>query len=95
MDTVFWICVEILKVGSSILGISYQALSAWIFVIIHPSTTLYLWYLHKKEKRKEYNMRFLKIIIDLLSIVICNIWIGNFLYPELWVLCFYGFIDSR
>jgi hypothetical protein len=60
MDTVFRICVEILKVVSSVLGISYQALNVWIFVIIHPSITLYLWYLYKKEKKKQMQFEVLK-----------------------------------
>jgi hypothetical protein len=51
MDTVFWICVEILKVSANFLGISYQALNVWIFVIAHPLITLYLFCLYIKYKK--------------------------------------------
>lgn len=44
MDTIFWICVEILKVAANALGISYQALNVWLFVIIHPLITLLLYF---------------------------------------------------
>lgn len=59
-DTIFWICVEILKSGSSILGISYQALNVWIFVIIYLTITLHLWYLYKKGKKKQMQFEMLK-----------------------------------
>jgi len=51
MDTIFWICVEILRISAKFLGISYQALNVWLFVVINPLITFYLYYLYRKYKR--------------------------------------------
>ena len=36
----FWACVLLLQWGALKLGISYEALNIWIFVVIHPLITL-------------------------------------------------------
>jgi len=52
MDTIFWICVEIMRELSDLLGISYQAFNVWLFVIVHPIITLYFVYQYLRYKRK-------------------------------------------
>jgi hypothetical protein len=42
MDKIFWICVEIMHRMSDALGITYQQLNVWLFVIIHPALTVIL-----------------------------------------------------
>ena len=32
MDTIFWACVETLRIAANHLGITYQELNVWIFV---------------------------------------------------------------
>jgi len=51
MDTIFWICVEIMKVGASILGITYQQLNVILFVFLHPAITLFFIYRYRKYKK--------------------------------------------
>lgn len=51
MNTVFDICVEIMKVMSAFLGITYEQLNVWLFVILHPLVTLILWFQYRKYKR--------------------------------------------
>jgi len=51
MDTIFWICVKIMQVVSSKLGITYQELNVILFVILHPALTLILFFKYKQYKR--------------------------------------------
>ncbi len=57
MDTIFWLCVELLKVSANFLGITYQALNVWLFVIIHPFLTIYFFYLYRKYKKRYLNIK--------------------------------------
>lgn len=61
MDTIFWICVKIMQVTASVLGITYQQLNVILFVFLHPAITLYFVYLYRKYKKlyvnKETNHR--------------------------------------
>lgn len=50
MDTIFWICVKIMQVTASVLGITYQQLNIILFVFLHPAITLYFVYLYRKYK---------------------------------------------
>jgi mannose/fructose/N-acetylgalactosamine-specific phosphotransferase system component IID len=52
MDTIFWICVQIMIKASSFLGITYQQLNVILFVILHPAITLLLFYFFIRYKRK-------------------------------------------
>lgn len=52
MNTLFDFCVQVLKDLESLTGISYEALNIWIFVIIHPLLTIYLFYLYRKYKKR-------------------------------------------
>jgi hypothetical protein len=40
INTIFDLCVRILVVTAGWLGISYQAINVWVFVIIWPLLTL-------------------------------------------------------
>ena len=51
MDTAFWICVKIIQEMSKILGMTYEELNIWLFVIIHPILTLIFIVLFIKYKR--------------------------------------------
>ncbi|OUU31044.1 MAG: hypothetical protein CBB97_00565 [Candidatus Endolissoclinum sp. TMED37] len=42
MKTVFWYCVDTLNAVSSWLGVTYEELNIWIFVIVHPMVTISL-----------------------------------------------------
>lgn len=42
MDKLFWACVKILEIWSERLGISYEELNIWLFVVLHPLLTLTL-----------------------------------------------------
>jgi hypothetical protein len=51
MDTIFWICVEIMRVSAGILGITYQQLNVILFVFLHPAVTLLIFLKYRKYKR--------------------------------------------
>jgi len=55
MDALFNICVEILIWISEFLGISYQAVNIWIFVIIHPILTIVFFWLMINYRNKWKN----------------------------------------
>lgn len=51
MDTIFWICVRLMQLGSNLLGISYQELNVILFVLLHPALTLFLYFRYRKYKK--------------------------------------------
>ncbi|MFC3811408.1 hypothetical protein [Lacihabitans lacunae] len=51
METIFWICVKLMQVVSSAIGITYQQLNVILFVIIHPIITVVLYKKYKKYKK--------------------------------------------
>ena len=55
VDTIFRVCVYILVDLSEIMGISYEAINIWIFVIIQPLLILIFFILWRKEKNKNKN----------------------------------------
>ena len=52
IDTIFRICVYILVDLADIIGISYEAINIWIFVIIQPLLIIIFFILWRKEKNK-------------------------------------------
>ena len=52
VDAIFRVCVYILVDLSEIIGISYEAINIWIFVIIQPLLILIFFILWRKEKKK-------------------------------------------
>ena len=42
MDRVFWYCVDILNVVASWLGVTYEELNIWIFIVIQPAIIVVL-----------------------------------------------------
>lgn len=52
IQALFDACVWILIQMAHVLGISYQAINIWLFVVIHPAITLYLFVLYKKYRTK-------------------------------------------
>ena len=55
VDAIFRICVYILVDLSEIIGISYEAINIWIFVIIQPLLILIFFILWRKEKNRNRN----------------------------------------
>ena len=37
MDRVFWHCVDILNVVASWVGVTYEELNIWVFIVIQPA----------------------------------------------------------
>ena len=52
IDTIFRICVYILVDLADLIGISYEAINIWIFVIIQPVLIIIFFVLWRKEKNK-------------------------------------------
>ncbi|HUH74109.1 MAG TPA: hypothetical protein VLZ75_06835 [Chitinophagales bacterium] len=50
MEMIFWACVKIMQVMSSILGITYQQLNVILFVVLHPAITILLFVKYRKYK---------------------------------------------
>jgi len=40
MNQLFNVCVEILRWGAKHLGMTYEELNIWVFVVVHPAITL-------------------------------------------------------
>lgn len=57
MDTIFWICVELMKKGAAILGITYQQFNVILFVFLHPAITLFVTYKYILYKRRFLRQR--------------------------------------
>jgi Flp pilus assembly protein TadB len=56
VDALFRLCVVILVDVASLLGISYEALNIWLFVIIQPGIIIYLvWRLWKQKYKTSSN----------------------------------------
>lgn len=53
IDTVFKICVYILVDLADLIGISYEALNIWVFVIMQPLLIILLFILWRREKNKK------------------------------------------
>ena len=52
VDTIFKICVYILVDLADLIGISYEAINIWIFVILQPILIIIFFVLWRKEKKK-------------------------------------------
>ena len=52
IDTLFRICVYILVDLAELIGISYEAINIWIFVIIQPLLIIIFFVLWRKEKNR-------------------------------------------
>jgi mannose/fructose/N-acetylgalactosamine-specific phosphotransferase system component IID len=56
MDTIFWICVQLMVIGAAMLGITYQQLNVILFVILHPAITFLFFVIMLRYRRlyKQY-----------------------------------------
>tara|TARA_A200000159_G_C7311661_1_gene334906 strand:+ start:333 stop:497 length:165 start_codon:yes stop_codon:yes gene_type:complete len=46
IDWIFWTGVELLKDSAQMLGMTYQEINVWLFIVAHPAITLlfiFLW----------------------------------------------------
>lgn len=50
IDYIFWLCVELLKDCAAYIGITYQEINVWLFVVIHPLITLLFFVLWLRTK---------------------------------------------
>ena len=48
----FWWCVELLRDISGWMGITYEELNVWVFVVMHPLVTLFLFVWVVRLRRK-------------------------------------------
>lgn len=51
MEAIFWICANIMKETSSILGITYAQLNVLFFVILHPAVMVFVWFKYRRYKK--------------------------------------------
>lgn len=56
MDTIFWMCVDLMKQGSAFLGITYQEFNVILFVFLHPLITFFFVFQYLKY-RKRYRLQ--------------------------------------
>jgi len=54
VDAIFKICVYILVDLADLLGISYEAINIWIFVIIQPLLITLFFVLWRREKKRNF-----------------------------------------
>ena len=54
VDIIFKICVYILVDLADLLGISYEAINIWIFVIIQPLLITLFFVLWRREKKRNF-----------------------------------------
>lgn len=52
IDTIFDLCVQLLLWLADLLGITYEAVNVWIFVIIWPVLTLVLVWIVFRQRRQ-------------------------------------------
>jgi hypothetical protein len=52
MSGSFWWCVRLLQDLSKLMGITYEELNIWVFVIVHPLVTivLFIWVLSLRQR---------------------------------------------
>jgi len=51
MNTLFYWCVELLRIVAPYLGMTYEEINIWLFVVIHPAITLLLLWMWYNERR--------------------------------------------
>ena len=53
MIQLFWWCVDVLAYSAEFLGISYEELNIYVFIILHPAITaifIYLWWRERNHR---------------------------------------------
>ena len=53
VDYIFWTGVELLKTASAAMGITYQEINVYLFIILHPALTLFfflLWFFERLRR---------------------------------------------
>ena len=53
IDAIFRVCVYVLVDISEMIGISYEAINIWIFIIIQPALILLFFILWRRERNKK------------------------------------------
>ena len=54
MNTLFYWCVELLRTVAPYVGMTYEEINIWLFVVIHPAVTVLLfgmWYNARRNKQ--------------------------------------------
>jgi hypothetical protein len=57
MSELFDLCVAILYWISDVTGLTYKEANIWIFVIIHPLLTIFLFYFVVRLRKKIKNLK--------------------------------------
>lgn len=60
MHDLFWACVLLLKWGSIKLGMTYEELNIWVFVVAHPLATIAFFVLWLRQRA--HNKHITKIL---------------------------------
>jgi len=50
VDYIFWTGVELLKAAAELLGITYQEINVYLFIILHPALTIIFFLLWVSER---------------------------------------------
>ena len=51
VDYIFWMGVKLLKVAADIMGMTYQEINVYLFIILHPALTIFFFLLWVFERR--------------------------------------------
>lgn len=54
MNKIFWMCVDALNAWAEWQGWTYEELNIWIFIVIHPLLTVFLFFMVWFQKRAHY-----------------------------------------
>ncbi len=54
MNKIFWMCVDALNAWADLMGWTYEELNIWIFIVIHPLLTLFLFFVVWLQRRSHY-----------------------------------------
>ncbi|MAE55421.1 MAG: hypothetical protein CMK23_05460 [Porticoccaceae bacterium] len=54
MNKIFWMCVDALNAWADLMGWTYEELNIWIFIVIHPLLTLFLFFMVWYQRRSHY-----------------------------------------
>lgn len=54
VNSLFWLCVEIMQWLCALTGISYEALNIWLFVIIQPAMIIVLFVLWMRARKSTH-----------------------------------------
>ena len=53
VDYIFWTGVELLKAAADVMGMTYQEINVYLFIILHPALTIgfFLFWVFERRRR--------------------------------------------